>query len=95
MEALVLCPEELCLGPVRLSPLLGISPPPAELSIWTSDSLEKGSRFLPWKGTVRSDKLPVFEKLAEFDVSCHFYIKVQGLKLTFCISGSKSIRPLR
>ena len=69
MESLVVCPEELCLGPVRLTPLLGLSPPPADLSIWTNENIEKGARFLPWKGTVRSDKLPVFEKLPEFDVS--------------------------
>lgn len=70
MESLVLCPEELCLGPVRLTaPLLGVSPPPANLSIWTGDAVDKGARFLPWKGTVRSDKLPIFDKLPEFDVS--------------------------
>ncbi len=85
MESLVLCPEELCLGPATRLPaaaaaaapaaaaaaLLGVSPPPcgADLSIWTAESVEKGTRFLPWKGTVRSDKLPLFEKLPEFDVS--------------------------
>ena len=72
METLVLCPEELCLGPARLTPssLMGLSPTFAsEFSIWTSGDLEKGTRFLPWKGTVRSDKLPVHDKLPEFDVS--------------------------
>ena len=72
METLVLCPEELCLGPARLTPssLMGLSPTCAsEFSIWTSGDLEKGTRFLPWKGTVRSDKLPVHDKLPEFDVS--------------------------
>ncbi len=75
MESLVLCPEELCLGPVRSplatpmpSMLLGVSPA-TDLTICTVESLEKGTRFLPWKGTVRSDKLPVFDKLPEFDVS--------------------------
>ena len=38
-------------------------------SIWTSGDLEKGTRFVPWKGTVRSDTLPVHDKLPEFDVS--------------------------
>lgn len=75
MEALVLCPEELCLGPVLGSAsaaseaLLGVSPAPADLSLFTTETVEKGTRFLPWKGTVRSDKLPVFDKLPEFDVS--------------------------
>ena len=73
METLVLCPEELCLGPGRLtvpSGLMGLSPAFAsDFSIWTSGDLEKGTRFLPWKGTVRSDKLPVHDKLPEFDVS--------------------------
>ena len=72
METLVLCPEELCLGPVRLtaSNIVGLAPPTAsDFSIWTSGDLEKGTRFVPWKGTVRSDKLPVHEKLPEFDVS--------------------------
>ena len=72
MESLVLCPEELCLGPVpggSSANTIGISPPPADLSIWSSESVEKGTRFLPWKGTVRSDSLPVFDKLPEFDVS--------------------------
>ncbi len=63
MEALVLCPEELCLGPAA-APGAG-----ENLSIWTNESVEKGTRFLPWKGTVRSDKLPLFDKLPEFDVS--------------------------
>jgi hypothetical protein len=74
MESLVLCPEELCLGPsgcLRLvSPLLGLSPTsPADLTIWTADSVDKGTRFLPWKGTSGGDKLPVFNKLPDFDVS--------------------------
>ena len=71
MESLVLCPEELCLGPVSVdSPsAIGISPPPADLTIWSSEAVDKGTRFLPWKGTVRSDSLPVFDKLPEFDVS--------------------------
>ena len=72
METLVLCPEELCLGPGRVTPsgLMGLhSSFASEFSIWTSGDLEKGTRFLPWKGTVRSDKLPVHDKLPEFDVS--------------------------
>ena len=73
MESLVLCPEELCLGPCHLtSNLIGVSPPAADLTLWSAEALEKGSRFLPWKGTVRSDKLPVFDKLPEFDVSSFF-----------------------
>lgn len=75
METLVLCPEELCLGPGRLTPssLIGLGPAFAsEFSIWTSGDLEKGTRFLPWKGTVRSDKLPVHDKLPEFDIRHRF-----------------------
>ena len=80
METLVLCPEELCLGPVRLtaSGIVGLTPATSDFSIWTSGDVEKGTRFVPWKGTVRSDKLPVHDKLPEFDVSlkispkCHF-----------------------
>ena len=78
MESLVLCPEELCLGPAAaaatggapgLTAPLGVSPAPAaDLSICANEALEKGTKFLPWKGTVRSDKLPVFERLPEFDV---------------------------
>jgi hypothetical protein len=71
METLVLCPEELCLGPTRLtaSGLVGLSPVASDFSIWTNCDVEKGARFLPWKGTVRGDKLPVYDKLNEFDVS--------------------------
>ena len=72
METLVLCPEELCLGPVRLtaSGIVGLTmPATSDFSIWTSGDVEKGTRFVPWKGTVRSDKLPVHDKLPEFDVS--------------------------
>ena len=79
METLVLCPEELCLGPARLTPpgLMGLSPSfSSEFSIWTSGDLEKGTRFLPWKGTVRSDKLPVHDKLPEFDVSMSFILEI-------------------
>ncbi len=80
MESLVLCPEELCLGPAStngalpnaaamMAGLAGAATDAADLSIWTNEALEKGTRFLPWKGTVRSDKLAVFNKLPEFDVS--------------------------
>ena len=71
METLVLCPEELCLGPMRLtaSGIVGLTPSASDFSIWTSGDLEKGTRFVPWKGTVRSDTLPVHDKLPEFDVS--------------------------
>ena len=75
METLVLCPEELCLGPAKpvappAGPFAGLTPiTTCNYSIWTSGDLEKGTRFLPWKGTVRSDKLPVHDKLPEFDVS--------------------------
>ena len=68
----MLCPEELCLGPVRLtaSGIVGLTmPATSDFSIWTSGDVEKGTRFVPWKGTVRSDKLPVHDKLPEFDVS--------------------------
>ena len=80
METLVLCPEELCLGPGRLTPsgIIGLSPAfVSDFSIWTSGDLEKGTRFLPWKGTVRSDKLPVHDKLPEFDVSMSFKLEIQ------------------
>ncbi len=131
MESLVLCPEELCLGPAAQLPvspaaaaaaaaaaagggsltpaaaaaaLLGVSPPPcgsADLSIWTADeAVEKGTRFLPWKGTVRSDKLPVFEKLPEFDVSygIKFPLKFPYLHLLsylYILPGPPPLRPLR
>lgn len=79
----MLCPEELCLGPATDRALLpnammaiGLTNnnisggnDGSELSIWTNEAAEKGTRFLPWKGTVRSDKLAVFNKLPEFDVS--------------------------
>ena len=89
----MLCPEELCLGPMRLtaSGIVGLTPSASDFrcvfllskksdfayllskkflfSIWTSGDLEKGTRFVPWKGTVRSDTLPVHDKLPEFDVS--------------------------
>lgn len=65
----MLCPEELSLAPVVTNAAVGISPPPADLTIWSIEKLQKGNKFLPWKGTVRSDKLPVFDKLPEFDVS--------------------------
>ena len=76
----MLCPEELCLGPMRLtaSGIVGLTPSASDFSIWTSGDLEKGTRFVPWKGTVRSDTLPVHDKLPEFDVSylyLYIYIK--------------------
>jgi len=59
METLVLCPEELCLGPIRLtaSGIVGLSPVASDFSIWTNTDVEKGTRFLPWKGTVRGKVL--------------------------------------
>ena len=68
MESLVLCPEELCLGPAASRVQVGVDTS-AEFSIWTNEAVEKGARFLPWKGTVRSDKLAVYNKLPNFDVS--------------------------
>ena len=52
------------------SGIVGLTmPATSDFSIWTSGDVEKGTRFVPWKGTVRSDKLPVHDKLPEFDVS--------------------------
>ena len=68
MESLVLCPEELCLGPAAARVQVGVDTS-AEFSMWTNEAVEKGTRFLPWKGTVRSDKLAVYNKLPDFDVS--------------------------
>eukprot|EP00095_Tigriopus_kingsejongensis_P006908 maker-scaffold126_size328755-snap-gene-2.11 protein:Tk06908 transcript:maker-scaffold126_size328755-snap-gene-2.11-mRNA-1 annotation:"zinc finger protein" len=89
MESLVLCPEELSLAPVISNLLVGVSPPPADLTIWSIESLEKGNKFLPWKGTVRSDKLPVFDKLPEFDIRHRFGLydeisQVAGRKIRQC-----------
>ena len=64
----MLCPEELCVGPAAARVAVGVEAS-AELSVWTVEAAEKGARFLPWKGTVRSDKLAVYNKLPEFDVS--------------------------
>ena len=75
METLVLCPEELCLGPVRL-PSVGFAPGTPDFTIWTTGDVEKGTRFVPWKGTVRSDKLPVHDKLPEFDVRFTFFLMI-------------------
>lgn len=74
METIVLCPEELCLGPTRFphqanQALPGFPHVTSEYTIWTSGDLGKGTRFLPWKGTARIDMLPVLDKLPEFDVS--------------------------
>ena len=83
----MLCPEELCLGPVRLtaSGIVGLTmPATSDFSIWTSGDVEKGTRFVPWKGTVRSDKLPVHDKLPEFDVS--FLQNIYFLALLYQIS---------
>jgi hypothetical protein len=70
MDTYVLCPEELCLGPTRLEATGIVSLPslPSEYSIWTNCDVEKGTRFIPWKGTLRGDKLAVYDKLSEFDV---------------------------
>jgi len=66
----VLCPEELCLAPVKVMAAFGVSPPAdGNLSVCAAEDVDKGARFLPWKGTVRSDKLAVFDKLPHFDVS--------------------------
>ena len=92
METLVLCPEELCLGPSRVQmpppvpgfPMLTGQAGGSDYSIWTTGDLEKGTRFLPWKGTVRSDKLPVHDKLPEFDVStqiCYYLAKRNNHKV--------------
>ena len=89
----MLCPEELCLGPVRLtaSGIVGLTPTTSDFSIWTSGDVEKGTRFVPWKGTVRSDKLPVHDKLPEFDVSFSKYLFTSLcfiFHLTFGTQGS-------
>ena len=80
MESLVLCPEELCVGPAAARVALGVEAS-AELSVWTVEAAEKGARFLPWKGTVRSDKLAVYNKLPEFDVSlpCNYRAEKESL----------------
>lgn len=85
----MLCPEELSLAPVVTNAAVGISPPPADLTIWSIEKLQKGNKFLPWKGTVRSDKLPVFDKLPEFDVRHRFGLydeisEVVGRKIRQC-----------
>ena len=87
METLVLCPEELCLGPVRLtaSGIVGLTPSTSDFSIWTSGDVEKGTRFVPWKGTVRSDKLPVHDKLPEFDVSLNLNSPVFSNSVTLTL----------
>ncbi|CAB4065462.1 Zinc finger protein 700,Zinc finger protein with KRAB and SCAN domains 3,Zinc finger protein 846,Zinc finger protein 792,Zinc finger protein 84,Zinc finger and BTB domain-containing protein 49,Zinc finger protein 613,Zinc finger protein 684,Zinc finger protein 235,Zinc finger protein interacting with ribonucleoprotein K,Zinc finger protein 732,Zinc finger protein 697,Zinc finger protein 677,Zinc finger protein 670,Zinc finger protein 880,Zinc finger protein 264,Zinc finger protein 790,Zinc finger protein 6 len=67
MDSLVLVPEELTLSPSQRNNLV-----PPDYGIWNSVELDKGTKFLPWKGTVRSDKLPVFDKLPEFDIRHRF-----------------------
>lgn len=74
METVVLCPADLCLraaapGPHPSAP----GPHPGrDLSVWTAAEVEKGTTFLPWKGSVKAEVLPPFLRLPEYDLRHRF-----------------------
>jgi len=72
METVVLCPNDFSLAPSSSSTPAFELLAARDLSIWSSSDLEKGAQFLPWKGSVRSEILPPFPKLPEFDLRHRF-----------------------
>ena len=69
METVVLCPADFSLCPATISH--GILPC-RELSVWTSTEVDKGTQFLPWKGSVKAEILPPFLRLPEYDLRHRF-----------------------
>lgn len=67
MDTCVLIPEEFSL-------VLTLHPNPKNIlemnvALWSNKTLPPGARFYPDQGTVRLDKLEVYSKLKEDDVS--------------------------
>ena len=70
METVVLCPADFRLQPASIQPPHDLVP--RELSVWTASEVEKGSTFLPWRGSVKSEVLPPFLRLPEYDLRHRF-----------------------
>lgn len=43
--------------------------------VWSNQSIPQGTRFLPFNGTIRLDKLEVYSTLDDNDVSISFFIQ--------------------
>lgn len=87
METFVLIPKELSLvisdratsTTTTDSTTSGDRPPTKEVTaaVWSNSRISRGTRFLPFQGTVRLDKLEVFGTLDQKDVSVfHFLLRV-------------------
>ena len=71
----MLCPVDFSLGPASRhegGSLTDIFYGGRELSLYTAVEVEKGSQFLPWRGSVRSEVLPPFLRLPEWDLRHRF-----------------------
>ncbi|GIY49868.1 zinc finger protein 45 [Caerostris darwini] len=66
METCVLIPAELSLvlttSPSAKKPYTGAS-------VWTNQRIPRGSRFMPFQGTVRLDKLEIYSNLDDNDIT--------------------------
>lgn len=71
METCVLIPTEFSLvlttSPTSKKPYNGAS-------VWSNQRIPRGTRFLPFQGTVRLDKLDIYSNLEDTDVSTFFYL---------------------
>jgi len=71
METVILCPADFSLCPSPSSAANELIPR-RELSVWTCTDVEAGAQFLPWKGSVKSEVLPPFLRLPEYDLRHRF-----------------------
>lgn len=71
METCVLIPTEFSLilttSPTAKKPYNGAS-------VWSNQRIPRGTRFLPFQGTVRLDKLDIYSNLEDTDVSTFLFI---------------------
>lgn len=65
METLVLIPQDLSLA---LTPG-GARGREAQVSVWTSSEIQRGTLLYPFQGTIRIDKLHVYSYIPDHDVS--------------------------
>lgn len=68
METCVLIPKEFSLC-VRNPGIAGSRRAEPEVSVWSHTSIEQGSVYYPFQGTIRIDKLEVYTQLDDGDVS--------------------------
>lgn len=77
MDTYVVIPEEFSL-------VLTLHPNPKNVlemnvALWSNQTLSTGSRFYPDQGTVKLDKLEVYTKLCDDDVSILIFIIANNL----------------